>query len=163
MSTTISTAANDDRPDRRYPHPFDTPEPGYVVTIAGHDGLHEALEVGPDGRWIFRALNVRGLPLLYAEPDEMTVFDLPIYHCFAALDRSELVALVRGPDFDVTYNEPEVAAPLFQKVHAADLIQFAELALAAGFSNIELTNGYMPWEGTIEELIDQCRGLSEAT
>ncbi|WP_426051974.1 hypothetical protein [Brevundimonas sp. SL161] len=158
--TPIETAANDHKSAGRYAHPFDTPELGYIVTIAGYDGLHEALEPIADGRWIFRALNTEGPALVYAYPHEMTVFDLPIYHCFASRDRSEIVALVSGPDFDVTDNDPEVAAPLFQKVHSAELIEFCEMALAAGFSTIDLTNGYMPLEVTIEELIDQCRVLA---
>ena len=161
MSITDNAHTNDaDTMSRRYPHPFDTPEAGYIVTLKNRHGLHEALGLGTDARWIFRALNADGQALIYAHPNEMTVFDLPIYHCFAARDRSEIVALVSGPDFDVTYNDPGVAAPLFQAVHSAGLIRFAELALEAGFSNIELTNGYRPWEGTIEELIDQCRDLA---
>lgn len=164
MSTSDNTPANDTTAaPGRYPHPFDTPELGYIVTLAGHDGLHEALQLEPDGRWAFRALNTYGEPLTYARPEEMTVFSLPIYHSFASRDRSEIVAMVSGVDFDVTYDEPEVALPLFQKVHGADLISFCLLALDAGFSNIELSNGYVPWEGTIEELIEECRELAAAT
>ena len=140
MSFTTAHTAND--PRGRYPHPFDVPKLGYIVTLDGRDGLHEAIEPIADGRWIFRALSAEGPPLVQAFPHEMTVFDLPIYHCFASGDRSEIVALVSGHDFDVTYNDPAVAAPLFQKVHSAKLIEFCEMAMAAGFSTIELGNGY---------------------
>ena len=157
--TATETAANDDKSSGRYPHPFDTPDLGFIVTISGYDGLHEALEP-IDGRWIFRALNTYGPPLVYAHPDEMTVFDLPIYTCFASRDRSEIVAMVSGVDFDVTYNDPDVASPLFQQVHGADLISFCLLALDAGFTNIELANGHVSWEGSISDLIDECREYS---
>lgn len=159
IMTFTDPAANDNR-SARYPHPFDTPEPGYIVTIAGYEGLHEALEQCPDGRWIFHDFSTAGQGLVYAHPDEMTVFDLPIYHSFASRDRSEIVAVVSGADFDVTYNDPEVAAPLFQKIHATELIEFCEMALVADFSTIQLTNGYVPWEGTVEELIEKCRELA---
>jgi hypothetical protein len=41
-------------------------------------------------------------------------------------------------------------------VYPHGLIAFAELAVSAGFSSIELTNGYHAWQGKLDELIDQC-------
>ncbi|MBX4158744.1 hypothetical protein K4A07_16610, partial [Lactiplantibacillus plantarum] len=96
---------------------------------------------------------------IYAYGDEVTDFTLPIYHCFAARDR-EIVALVSGPDFDVIREDSEFSAPLFQAVHSEDLIEFAQLALGAGFMTIDLTNGYMSWEGTIQGLIEECVELA---
>ena len=147
-------------PGAPYPIPFDTPEAGNIVMLNGREGLHQAVKERSDGRWTFRALNIDGKPLVTASAAEMITFDLPIYFCFASRHPGEIVALVSGPDFDVTYNPPEVAAPLFQKVYSGALIQFAELAKAAGFDTVELTNGYVPREGTIEELIEECRELA---
>lgn len=154
MSTFDNTVAHD------HPYPFTDLAPGSVVTLKERHGLYDALEEGSDGRWSFRALNIEGKPLVTAAVSEMTTFNLPIYYCFASRYPGEIVALVSGPDFDVTYADPAVASPLFQKVHAAELIEFCEVALAAGFGTIELTNGYVPWEGTIEELIEECRELA---
>lgn len=154
MTTFDNTVADD------HPYPYTDLVSGCVVTLKERHGLYEALEEGSDGRWSFRALNVEGTPLVTAAVSEMAVFTLPIYYCFASRHPGEIVALVSGPDFDVTYNDPAVASPLFQKVHAAELIEFCELALAAGFDTIELGNGYVPWEGSIEDLIDECRELA---
>lgn len=146
-----------------HPYPFTDLVSGSVVTLKERHGLYEALEEGSDGRWSFRALSIEGKPLVTAGVSEMTAFDLPIYYCLASRHPGEIVALVSGPDFDVSYNDPAVAAPLFQKVHSADLIKFCELALAAGFSTIELTNGYVPWEGSVEDLIEVCRAHATGT
>jgi len=147
----------------RYPAKTNPIQVGYLVALVGRHGLHEVLEVHGDGRCAFRALNLETKPLIYAYGDEVTDFTLPIYHCFAALNRGEIVALVNGPDFDVVRDASEFAAPLFQAVHAEDLIQFAQLALGAGFMTIDLTNGYMSWEGTIQGLIEECVELAAAS
>ena len=154
MTTFDNTVAAD------HPYPFTDLVSGSVVTLKERHGLYETLAEGSDGRWTFRALGIEGQPVVTAAVSEMTAFDLPIYYCLASRRPGEIVALVSGPDFDVTLNDPMVAAPLFQKVHSAQLIEFCELALAAGFTDIELSNGYEPWEGTIEELIQQCRQLA---
>jgi 2-keto-3-deoxy-6-phosphogluconate aldolase len=67
------------------------------------------------------------------------------------------VALVSGDDYDVTGDGVGDVAPLFQAVHAAGLAELCELALQAGFTVIELTNGYDAWEGEIDDLADECR------
>ena len=140
----------------RYPATTNPLDVGYIVALIDRPGLYQVLKVHTDGPSVFRALNVEAKPLVYAYPDEVTDFTLPIYHCFAAPDGSEIVALVSGPEFDVIQDDSEFAAPLFQAVHSAAMIKFAELALGGGFTTIDLTNGYMSWEGTIQVLIDQC-------
>lgn len=142
---------------KRYQGKTNPLDVGYLVALTGRRGLHKVLEVRDDGRCAFRALNLEAKPLIYAYGDEVVDFSLPIYHCFVAQDRWEIVALVSGLDFDVTYNDPSVAAPLFQKVHAAEMVCFCEMALAAGFTRIDLGNGYDVWEGLIEEMIVECR------
>lgn len=142
--------------------PFAQIEPSYVVALEGRQGLHEALQHVADGSWIFRALSVDGLPLVTAGIDEVRTFDLPIFHCFTAHDRSVLACVVSGENYDVnTDNPPEVAAPLFQAAHARELIRFAEIASAAGFTAIHLANGHDAWEDAISELIRQCHGYDQ--
>lgn len=161
MSKTDRATASGERfSSNRYPAETNPLDVGYLVALTDHSGIHEVLEVNADGRCVFRALNVAAKPLVYAYGDQVTDFALPIYHSFAAPDRSEIVVLVRGPDFDVVQDDSEFAGPLFQSVHSAELIEFAGLALRAGFTTIDLTNGYMSWEGAIRELIEQCIELA---
>lgn len=143
-----------------FPFPFETLEPRFIVTIQGGSGLHEVLAVEREG-WLLRALNEKDLRLVHATDEEIRGFDLPLHHCFASRDRSLLVALVNGDAYDVTQEHTyDESLPLFQAVHARDLIVFAELAWAAGFRTIELTNGLDAWEGCINELIAQCETLA---
>lgn len=127
----------------------------YIVSLPGRHGLHEALGEADDGRWIFRSLNVDGLPLVYAHPNEARLFDLPVSFAAAALDRSLIVVLVNGDDFDVTDDGVHEPAPLFQDVHASGLAHLAGLAMSAGFTEIEITNGYDATEQSIQELLDE--------
>ncbi len=164
MSTADSTIPSGARlSSHRYPAETNPLDVGYLVALTDRPGLHEVLEVNADGRCVFRALNVEAKPLIYAYGDQVTDFGLPIYHSFAAPDRSEIVVLVSGPDFDVVPVDSEFAGRLFQGVHSADLIEFAKLALGAGFTVIDLTNGYMSWEGTIQDLIELCIELDAAS
>jgi hypothetical protein len=140
--------------------PFDQLEPCYVVSLVDRHGLHEALAQTDDGAWIFRALNERGMPLVTAPVVDVRSFELPIFFCFATRNRQALACVVSGENFDIaTDNPPEVAFPLFQAVHAVELIRFARLALAAGFSVIDLSNGHDSWEGDINDLISGCEAL----
>lgn len=141
-----------------FPYPFDQLEPRFIVGVVGRHGLHEVLGEANDGQWILRNLNGDGLPISQVHPEDVRSFDLPIIHCFAAArDRGQIVVLVSGEDYDVTQeNDVTVAAPHFQAVHSSELISFAELALSAGFTTIELTNGYAAWEGGISHLIADC-------
>lgn len=146
-----------------FPYPFDRLEPRYIVTVLQRAGLHEVLGQASDEEWIVRALNDPALPLVYVTPEAMRGFDLPIFQCYASRDRSVISILVNGDDYDVTREDvPEVEEPLFQEVHPAGLMAFAELAVSAGFSLIELSNGYQAWQGRLDELIDRCRHYSPA-
>lgn len=144
-----------------FPYPFDKLEPRFVVGVAGRQGLYEVLGEANDGHWILRNLNGEDVLISQVSAEDVRGFDLPIHHCFAARNRALIVALVSGEDYDVTLeNGPGLSAPLFQAVHAADLISFAELSLAAGFTLIELTNGYDAWEGELSQLIASCTNFA---
>lgn len=146
-----------------FPYPFNRLEARYIVTVSNRPGLHEVLEQAPDGKWIVRALNERDLKLVYVAPEELRGFELPIFHCYASRDRRLIVAFVNGDEYDVTREDvPEAEQPLFQEAHPLGLSAFAELAASAGFSSIELTNGYHAWQGKLDELIDQRRLHSTA-
>ena len=141
----------------------------YVSATAGEPlvdfahGLHEVLGKEADGRWMLRALNDHARPVVYAEPNEVVGFELPIFHCYASRNRSLIVMLVNGDEYDVTREDcPEVEGPLFQQSHPDGLIALVELAVSAGFSLVELTNGYHAWVGTPDDLIGQCRPFSKA-
>lgn len=141
-----------------FPYPFDTLQAGFIVNVSQRQGLHEVLGQAPDKRWILRALNDRAWPLVHAAPDEIVGFELPIFACYASRNRSLIVALVDGDEYHVTREDvPEVEEPLFQECHPEGLIAFIELAVEAGFSRFELTNGLHAWEGTPQDMIDQCR------
>lgn len=132
--------------------------PGAIVTVAEQAGLYEVVSKGRRDDWVLRALNAERQPLVEVAPVAMRGLEVPIYHCFVALDPVEIVALVSGDDYDVTTeNDPDVAAPLFQAVHALGLIEFSRVAMAAGFELIELTNGHDVWAGEIQQLIDMCQ------
>lgn len=147
-----------------FPYPFDTLEPGFIVNVAHRHGLHEVLGKATDGRWITRAISDQARPLVYSAPDEIVGFELPIYHCYASRNRSLIVMLVNGDEYDVTREDcPEAEEPLFQERHPVGLITFMDHAVSAGFSRVQLTNGYHAWEGTPNDLIDQCQGFATAS
>lgn len=144
--------------------PFAALEACYVVSLVGRQGLHEALQQDANGSWIFRALNEDNLPLVIAGVDEVRTFDLPIFHCLTARDRSVLACVVSGDDYDIHINDaPGVAAPLFQAVQAHELIRFAQVASDAGFTAIYMANGHDAWEGAISDLISECQALASTT
>lgn len=65
--------------------------------------------------------------------------------------------MVSGEQYDVTRNDdPDVAAPLFQVAHAKGLIEFMTLALDAGFTAIELSNGHEAYGVNLSDLIAEC-------
>lgn len=144
-----------------FPYPFDKLEPQFIVTVVDQTGLFEVLSETDQGQWLLRALNDDKLRIMTVVARDVRGFDLPIYHCFASRTRGEIVALVNGDEYEVTHDEDaEEAAELFQAAHATELAKFCDLAWAAGFTNIELTNGYDAWEGTIEELLGECRAFN---
>lgn len=141
-----------------FPYPFDKLQPGFIVTVVDQAGLFEILAEAGQGQWTLRALNDDKLRVVTVDGPDVRGLDLPIYHCFASRTRGEIVALVNGDEYDVTQDEDaEEAAELFQVAHATELAKFCGLAGAAGFTNIELTNGYDAWEGSIDELLGECR------
>ena len=140
-------------------YPFDDLEPGCIVLLTDQPGLCESVEAAEGGQFIFRALNQEGLPLINSDPQDVRSFGLPIFYCMASRQRSQIVAVVRGEQYDVTRdNDPDVAAPLFQEVHAKALIDFMTLALDAGFAAIELSNGHEAYDVEITDLIAECYG-----
>jgi len=155
--STPSAASSPAHTASPFPYPFDKLQPRFIVTVADQAGLFEVLAEADNGQWLLRSLNGDNLPLVTVEGQHVRGFDLPIYHCFASRNRSEIVALVSGDDYDVTGDGVGDVAPLFQAVHAAGLAELCELALQAGFTVIELTNGYDAWEGEIDDLADECR------
>lgn len=132
--------------------------------LKGRTGLYEALGSASYDRFILRGLNDEDQHLIEASLSEIRAFDLPIFHCLAARNRAEIVAVVSGEDYDVTRsNDPAVAAPLFQQVHAKQLLDFMALALDAGFSIIELTNGHEAYDAEIMDLVAECQTYGAGT
>jgi len=76
-----------------HPYPFTDMVSGSVVTLKERHGLYEALKEGNDGRWSFRALSIKGQPLVTAAVSEMTPFNLPIYYCLASRHPGEIVGI----------------------------------------------------------------------
>lgn len=156
-STTPSAPATSASP---FPYPFDKLKPRFVVTVVDQAGLFEVLAEADEGQWMLRSLNGDNLPIMTVEGRHVRGFNLPIHHCFASPNRSEIVALVNGDEYDVTLdNDAEEPMELFQAVYAAELAQFCDLALAAGFTEIELLNGYDAWEGAISGLLAECQNF----